>query len=202
MDYLTYRLSELSDCVLPHVLDEQEEALAARRGGQFRTVRTLLKTELSRRCGIAAQDIRFTYGKHGKPQFEHMRFNISHSKDCLCMAFHHSDIGVDVEMIRPRPMRALAQRFMAEPQLESFLKRGCRGEEFFSCWCAAEALVKQAGDSIWNVSAYPFLYEDGCITPLFDGAPSVQLFCPLPGYVGAIAYHHAPSNAQARPGGA
>lgn len=191
MNYLIYRLSELPTCPLPDILDEQEEAMATRRGGVFRTVRTLLKTELSRRCGIAARDIRFTYGKHGKPQFEHLGFNISHSGDCLCMAFHHGDIGVDVEMIRPRPMRALAQRFMCKPQLESFMNSGCRTEDFFPCWCAAEALVKQAGDTIWNAPAYPFLYEDGTITPLFDGAPTVQLFRPLPGYVGAIAYHRS-----------
>ncbi len=188
MDYLVYRLSELADIPLPDVLDKQEEAAAARRGKTFRIIRTLLKTELSRRCSVAARDISFTYGAHGKPHFGPQCFNISHSGDCLCLAFHHAEIGVDVEKIRPRPSVTLAKRFMAEQQLDSFLRRNCPEDEFFFCWCAAEALVKHAGDTIWNARAYPFLYESGNIRPLFPHAPQVQLFRPMPGYCGAVAY--------------
>lgn len=188
MDYLVYRLSEMTGIRLPSVLDEQEEAAAAGRGSLFRITRTLLKTELSRRFGVAAQDIHFTYGAHGKPHFGQQGFNISHSEDCLCLAFHHAEIGVDVEKIRPRPMPALAKRFMADQQLDSFLRRDCPTDDFFFCWCAAEALVKYVGDSIWNAKAYPFLYEAGNIRTLFANAPQVQLFRPMPGYCGALAY--------------
>lgn len=188
MDYLVYRLSELAGSPLPNVLNEEEEAKAARRGEPFRIIRTLLKTELSRRCGAAPQEINFTYGAHGKPHFRQQGFNISHSGDCLCLAFHHSDIGVDVEKIRPRPVAVLAGRFMAEQQLDAFLHRGSPVDEFFFCWCAAEALVKHAGDTIWNAQAYPFLFEAGDIRPLFPHAPQVQLFRPMPGYCGALAY--------------
>ena len=189
MDYQVYRLSEPSLRELPCILDAEEELLAARRGEQFRFIRSLLKRELAGRCGMVAADIHLDYGPHGKPCFRQAEFNLSHSGDCLCMAFHHTPIGVDVEQIRRRPMSRLAPRFMAPEQLEAFLSRGSNTEEFFFCWCAAEALVKQAGDTIWNVQEYPFRYECGEIIPLFGNAPQVQLFSPLPGYCGAVAYH-------------
>lgn len=188
MDFLVYKLSDLEHCQLPDVLDAPEEVRAERSGHVFRTTRSLLKCELARRTGVSAASIHFTYGQHGKPTFEQQQFNVSHSGDCLCMAFHHAPVGVDVEQVCHRPMESLARRFMAKEQLRAFLKRGSRQEEFFFCWCAAEAFVKHTGDSIWNVSSYPFQYEEGRIYPLFSGAPDIHLFHPLPGYCGAIAF--------------
>ncbi len=188
MDYLVYSMTGIMNGRIPSVLDSHEEEEARQRGEKFRRIRSLLKHELSRRCGIPATEIHFSYGAHGKPSFPQCEFNISHSGDCLCMAFHHTPIGIDVEKIRPRAMNRLAPRFMAAEQLAAFRERGCPVDEFFACWCAAEALVKQAGDTIWNAAAYPFIYSEGNIVPLFGQAPEVRLFTPMPGYCGAIAY--------------
>lgn len=188
MDYLVYNLAELSaetadfSILLP---DEQKEA--ERRGPRYALIRTLLRKELARRTSVAAQDIRFEYGPHGKPECLLQHFNISHSGDCLCLAFHHLPIGVDVERIRERNFKALAARFMAPEQFEQFCARGCTQEDFFPCWCAAEALVKHAGDTMWNARHYPFLYRHGRIQCVFDSAPQVCLFTPMPGYCGAVA---------------
>lgn len=188
MDYLVYSMSEIMNGTIPSVLDSREEEEARHRGEKFRRIRSLLKCELARRCGIPATEIHLSYGAHGKPSVPRCEFNISHSEDCLCMAFHHTPIGIDVERIRPRPTDRLAARFMAEEQLTAFRERGCPEDEFYACWCAAEALVKQAGDTIWNAASYPFLYKEGCIVPLFEHAPEVRLISPMPGYCGAIAY--------------
>lgn len=188
MDYLVYSMTGIMNGIIPSVLDFREEEEARQRGEQFRRIRSLLKCELSRRCGLPATEIHFSYGAHGKPSIPQCEFNISHSGDCLCMAFHHTPIGIDVEKIRPRAMDRLAPRFMAEEQLAAFRERGCPADEFFACWCATEALVKQAGDTIWNAAAYPFIYREGSIVPLFSQAPEVRLFTPMPGYCGAIAY--------------
>lgn len=188
MDYLIYNTAELP-AGNPALLDEAEQKIYARRGDMYLRIRCVLKEELARRCGMKAADIRLTAGEHGKPQFKPQPFNISHSHGLLCMAFHHSAVGVDIEYRRPRPSERLARHFMAEAQLQAFLERGCPPQEFFDCWCAAEALVKQAGKSIWQVKDFPFLYEHGRIIPLFEGAPArITLFSPAPGFSGAIAY--------------
>ena len=189
MDYLVYNLATLPpETVDMNLLSPQEQEQTAVRGWRFALIRTLLRRELARRCSLAPQEIQFTYGPQGKPEFTPQPFNISHSGDCLCMAFHHRTIGVDVERIHPRDFSRLAPRFMCPEQLQAFLDRHCPQEEFYACWCAAEALVKHAGDSMWHALHYPFIYEHGRIICLTEAAPSLQLFTPLPGYCGAVAY--------------
>ncbi len=176
----------------PALLPPDEAVAAAQRGVAYTLTRTLLRQELSRRTGIPARDIIFHYNEHGKPEYEKQPFNLSHSGDCLCLAFHHGAVGVDVERIRPRNFHALAPRFMCEEQLQSFICRGCNQDEFYACWCAAEALVKHAGDTIWNAGNYPFLYLRGSIECTFFPCPQVVLFNPMPGYFGAVAYTYPP----------
>ena len=189
MDYIIYNIPELPSGVADSVqLPPEERENAARRGGQYALVRTLLRRELERRTGVPAGDIVLSYSEHGKPLCENQPFNLSHSGDCLCLAFHHSDIGVDVERERPRNFAALAARFMCDEQYAAFESRGFPQEEFYSCWCAAEALVKLAGDTMWHAHDYPFLYEHGKIKCLFSPSPEVLLFIPMEGYRGAVAY--------------
>lgn len=188
MDYLVYNLADLP-AGDPALLDAEEQAAYARRGAAYLSIRCVLKQELARRCGMAAEEVHLTTGEHGKPSFAPQPFNISHSHGLLCMAFHHSAVGVDIEHHRQRPAERLARHFMAPEQLQAFMARGCPQQEFFDCWCAAEALVKQAGKSIWQVKEFPFLYDHGRILPQYDGAPAhIVLFTPAPGFSGAIAF--------------
>ena len=70
MDYLVYSLPALSGQPLPlELLPPRDLAEAARRGERYARIRTLLRQELSRRSGIPAGDITFTYSEHGKPEF-------------------------------------------------------------------------------------------------------------------------------------
>lgn len=189
MDYLLYRISALpaTDDVL-QLLPAEEQAEAARRGGNYASIRAVLRQELSRRTHIPPREIKLTYGAHGKPECAEQPFNLSHSADYLCLAFHHKSIGVDIELIRPRKAYSVATRIMSPEQLAAFQERGCRPDDFFACWCAAEALVKHAGDTMWHARQYPFLLRHGKIICTFDNPPVVHLFTPQPGYCGAIAY--------------
>ena len=192
MDYLIYNIAELPpERADVSLLPPEEQAEAGRRGGRYALIRTLLRQELSRRTGIPPQVIPLTYGPHGKPECSLQPFNLSHSGECLCLAFHHACIGVDVERIRPRRFASLAERFMCEEQLKGFLERGCPQDEFYACWCAAEALVKHAGDTMWRALQYPFVHKRGQIECRFPDAPDIQLFTPMPGYCGAVAISHS-----------
>lgn len=189
MDYLIYNIATLpQDKADTTVLSPDEQQAAQQRGGNYSLFRSLLRRELSRRTGMAAQDISIRYSEHGKPECDAQPFNISHSGDCLCLAFHHKAVGVDVERIRPRKFEALAERFMCNEQLAGFISRGCPEAEFFICWCTAEALVKHAGDTMWHAKKYPFVYYPGRIECRFHNAPAIHLFAPMPGYQGAVAY--------------
>lgn len=191
MDYLIYNLSTLTDTAADaSLLSPYEREQAGTRGTRYTLIRTLLRQELARRCSLPAYEIPISYGPQGKPECAAQPFNLSHSGDCLCLAFHQHAIGVDVERIRPRHFERLAPRFMHPDQLQGFRARGCQPEEFYACWCTAEALVKHAGDTMWHALNYPFTYNRGHIDCLFDAAPVVHLFTPMPGYCGALAYTH------------
>lgn len=188
MDYLLFRLDSLpeGDAAL---LDAAEREAYAARGERYLRVRSQLKRELALRTGTAAADIRFTYSPAGKPLFPAPEFNISHSGELLCIAFHGGAVGVDIQQHRDvAHLRKVAERILGEEQLAALELFGFPPQEFFDCWCTAEALVKWAGDSIFNARRYPFIYDAGRIRPLFEGAPRVQLFRPAEGYSGAVAY--------------
>ncbi len=192
MDYLVFNLSapQLHSLAEAALLSAEERAQAEKRGSMYVLTRCLLRRELARRLGCGAQELRFRTNEHGKPECvgSAIHFNISHSGDCLAIAFDGAPIGIDVEQERTRPrLEALASRIMCAEQLAAFRQRGCQQAEFYGCWCAAEALVKQAGSTVWRATEHPFCYEQGRIL-LPPGSPlSVHSFTPMPGYHGAVA---------------
>lgn len=193
MDYLLYNLDEQaaeeSDTQL---LDAHELEQYAARGEKYLIARVLLKRELSRRSGIPAADIHFLYNEHGKPTWPQQHFNLSHSANLLCLAFHHAEIGVDIQQIRPvRRMDDIAPRIMSPQQLERFRANGSTPEEFFTCWSIAEALVKLHGSTIWDACNYPYTFAHGRVSLPSEAADvRVHLFTPAPGFCGAVAMRH------------
>lgn len=190
MDYLLYNLDTLQPSPEDvYLLDAHELKQYAKRGEKYLLTRSFLKKELARRSGVQAQDIRFAYNEYGKPIWAKQHFNISHSENWLCLAFHHKDIGVDIQKMRSlRNMQALASRIMSPQQIECFQAAGSKPEDFFYCWCIAEALVKLHGSTIWNACNYPFIYTRERVFLADELANiSIQLFSPAAGFCGAIA---------------
>ncbi len=195
MEYLIYdmRSEAVSGIGLlaPSELDATEQAAYAARGEGYLRERTILRQELARRCGRRPGEVLISYTESGKPICAEQPFNISHSGDLLCIAFHHGDIGVDIQRVRPLSRMAdVAGHVFAEEQVTLWKSRGALQEEFFSAWCIAEALVKFAGGSVYTAaSRFPFLYDGSEVHPLFQSAPVIELFSPASGYAGAVAYH-------------
>lgn len=181
---------------LPDVreLDSVERTMYAHRGTPFLLERAILRRELSTRIGIPPAEVHLVYTPLGKPICREQPFNLSHSGDFLCIAFHHTDVGVDIELVRPRRhLVDIARRIMCPEQLDAWCSRGYPVDEFYACWCAAEALTKLRGSGILRARQQPFLFSPAGIVPRFDNAPTVHLFSPAPGYAGAVAFHPQPS---------
>lgn len=197
MTFLCYKLCDLpADSAAQALLDASELAAYAQRGDTFLKTRSTLKRELARRLDTPASELHLSMTEHGKPILpgSPLHFNLSHSAEHLCIAFHSSPVGVDIQLSRPKAAtERLAARIMCPQQLQAWRARGATAAEFFDCWCTAEALVKQAAATIWQAQQFPFLWYPGRIQPLFAGAPHVRLFTPADGYHGAVAYHPSPS---------
>lgn len=134
--------------------------------------------EISReckRCGDA---------KHGKPfaiGANDVSFSVSHSGDTALIAVaQHATVGIDVEVIRPRPNVAkLAARVLDPEELAAFAAAD-EAEQllaFLRAWTAKEAYLKAIGLGIATDLRAVSIPTEWTVTRL-DG---------LPAYVAAVA---------------
>lgn len=105
--------------------------------------------------GVAAEQIEFDAGPHGKPVLagraaaSAIHFNLSHS-DALGLAgwARGRELGVDIEVWRQTSDEAaLVRRFFSPAEIAAYeaLPAHRRREGFFNCWTRKEAYVKAVG---------------------------------------------------------
>jgi 4'-phosphopantetheinyl transferase len=178
---------------------------------RYIVARAQLRTILARYAGQAAHEIEFYYGAHGKPRLaggdsQPIGFNLSRSHELGLLAIQlDSEIGVDLERIRPFPDGlAVAQRLFApdEYKLLSSLPVAVREAAFFSYWTRKEAIVKSLGGGLSHpidgftltpareAVAEPVMVPSGsqCVTRWVTILPQ-----PSVGYLAALATAAAPN---------
>lgn len=96
---------------------------------------------------------------HGKPVFVESRypfFNISHSSKLICLAIGESDLGIDVEYIKPRRnIEGLKKRILSEGEYEYFekLDEAKQLYLFTALWTLRECLIKTSGRGLVDISS-------------------------------------------------
>ncbi|MEO1519422.1 MAG: 4'-phosphopantetheinyl transferase superfamily protein [Cyanobacteria bacterium J06633_2] len=171
--------------------------------------RGVLRELLGRYLAIAPGEIRFTYGRYGKPTLDQavhstsISFNLSHSNTMALLVFCRKGmIGVDVEHIRSSvDALALSKRFFTPHEYHHICS--CASEqaiaEFFRLWTCKEAYLKATGEGLAGLQTIEVDVKG-------DAEPSVRVHqrsintqphrsyawnlaqCqPSPNYVGAIA---------------
>ena len=75
--------------------------------------------------------------ENNKPKFKYsdIKFSISHSDCWVVVAFSKNEIGVDIEKIKQRDYKALAERMNFELKEDSL-------SDFYRCWTLFEAEYK------------------------------------------------------------
>ena len=153
LDVTPRRLDELRATFSPG--EEQRfqsfatDALRSRWG----TGRGILREVLGRALGCAPREVRFRYGAHGKPDLagSPLRFNISHSGALAVIALAQVEVGVDVELPRPRRSDAIARRFYTPGEIERLFAQSDperRADAFFRLWTCKEAFLKATGEGL------------------------------------------------------
>jgi 4'-phosphopantetheinyl transferase len=121
----------------------------------------LLRRELARYTGLAAEALRFERNANGRPELllpadvdpeiAGLRFNLAHTRGLVgCAVTVGSDIGFDVEEVRePAPLE-VADHYFAPPELASLLGLAAveQGRRFFTLWALKEAYLKARGDGL------------------------------------------------------
>ncbi|HST44652.1 MAG TPA: 4'-phosphopantetheinyl transferase superfamily protein [Luteimonas sp.] len=134
--------------------------------------------------------------------------NWSHSGDGLIVALaHEARVGVDLELLRPRPRAAsLARRFFTAHEADSLAAWpvATREAAFVRLWCAKEALLKASGHGLsFGLHRLGFTAAaDGGWTlvecdPALGAVPDWHLhaFAPAPGYLATVAWRPLPDGA-------
>ena len=116
-----------------------------------------------------------SYQAHGKPELGPpwkacgLEFNVSHSHELAVYAFTRgSQIGVDVECIRPMPnAAALLERFFSPEEVQQWQQMPAERQlrAFFQGWTRKEAWLKAVG------SGLSFPLNQFCVT--LDGPARV-----------------------------
>lgn len=166
----TWRVSldspELSERDGRDLLTPEENARASRfhfekHRRHFVKCRTALRILLGRYLEVCPGEIRFQYGKYGRPEIgfppdsRGLRFNVSDSGGLALIAVTSGRaIGVDIEKVRPVPdLLGVARSFFSPREVQAILalSEDKRQDAFFACWTRKEAFMKATGLGL----AYP-----------------------------------------------
>jgi 4'-phosphopantetheinyl transferase len=168
--------------VLPPDEKQRATSLAPVAARRFVVARAILRKLLAGFTGTAAEELRFSYGRAGKPvlvDHDDIHFNISHSADLGLFAFAPDrPVGVDVENERPvRRLLDVAQRFMSDDELRTLAETPAeeRNSAFLRSWVIREARLKAEGKGVWH----------GKDTS--ENRITHRLFTPRPKYIAAVA---------------
>jgi 4'-phosphopantetheinyl transferase len=115
-----------------------------------------LRDILAAQVRVAAEDLRFVDGEHGKPRLAlthgSVEFNLSHSHErAVIAATQDRAVGIDIEFVkRDFGFHEVAERFFT--QREVFALRALPLElqlrAFYKCWTSKEAFLKAKGTGL------------------------------------------------------
>jgi 4'-phosphopantetheinyl transferase len=118
----------------------------------------ILRMILGYYLGVEAGELRFFYGRNGKPRLadtfgkDTILFSMSSSKELGLYGFtRNCEIGVDVERVRDIPeMDQIVDRIFSEREAQVYraLPEHLKREALFACWTRKEAFVKATGDGL------------------------------------------------------
>ena len=161
--HVWYAIREAAMPGLPNLqeyLDDEEKSRAARlkfenHRNHFVLSHAMLRLLIAGYCGIAPQQICFSYGPHGKPAIDanlHLTFNLSHADDIVLCAFAwRRDIGADVECVRNDfDVEEIGERFFSSTERQN-LRRvppEHKHDAFFRLWTRKEAYIKARGEGL------------------------------------------------------
>jgi 4'-phosphopantetheinyl transferase len=148
-------------------------------------------------------EIPFCTSTYGKPALAapvkgRLEFNLSHSGDIALVAItNNSEVGVDVETIRPMPdALQIAKRFFSAAESDALkqLPPSEQATAFLNLWTRKESFVKATGLGIANsLTRFEITSGTEAVIKTIDGDArlaaqwTLHSFQPAPGHLAAVA---------------
>jgi 4'-phosphopantetheinyl transferase len=177
---------------------------------RFAVSRAALRILLARELSALPQDLKFNYGRYGKPYLpgaSDLQFNSSHTDDLFaCAMTRGSEIGLDIEKLKALPDAVqLAQSYFCPEELQQLSDLPTEEQQaaFFRCWTRKEAYLKAVGTGLstdlnsFRVTMRPgdpprLVHIDHQVSRAADW--NLHDLDGIPGHAGAIAYSGEPKS--------
>jgi 4'-phosphopantetheinyl transferase len=152
---------ELVDLLSPQERTRATRIVQSAARARWVSSRGVLRALLGCHLECDPRHLRFQLGPHGKPALPggELSFNVSHSEGVALYALAPTAVGVDVEVLAPRPPSrdelALAERALG-PDVARRLRAltpSARHREFLRQWVRHEATLKCLGVGLLDSSA-------------------------------------------------
>ncbi len=150
MDDARPHLTALRSCLSTEELDRAARYRMPDRGDRFIVARGSLRWILGKAIGLQPESVSFTFGPNGKPYLPDGApfFNASDSGEFVVVAMASTEIGIDLEVLRPMARRdRLAKRICTDQELEAFtaLPDAEKNRALLRLWTCKEAGLKATG---------------------------------------------------------
>lgn len=137
--------------------------------------------EYFRMQGLSApSDVKYAHEDNGKPYFEgcdDVCVSVSHSGDYVVAGISDSEIGIDIQEVRPVDYKSISSRFDLDAS---------NALEFYRAFCASEAYTKATGENLFfslkkvaeiipHATIYNFI--PGYVFALYSDKDESPLFC-------------------------
>lgn len=115
---------------------------------------SILRQILSHHTNMSVHEIEFIFGEYGKPYIknnsQHIQFNMSHSKDMLCIVVtKDKEIGVDIEFknsdLDIEELQHLVLSVREKVYMDTLSSQTAKQNLFYHIWTLKEAIIKAMG---------------------------------------------------------
>jgi len=153
MLYIFDEVDKLEDLPMDLLSDERREKALKYRSPVGRKlcvcVYLLMRFALKEEYGIE-EAVDFGYNENGKPflkDYPHIHFNLSHCKKAAACVVSDTEVGVDVQDIRPVTGK-VAKRVLTEAEYGKLKAAQDPDEYFCGIWTVKESFLKRTGQGI------------------------------------------------------
>jgi 4'-phosphopantetheinyl transferase len=127
----------------------------------------LVRLRIMLLLGLKINEIDFEINEHGKPFLQRhtlFHFNISHTRNAIAVAFSNSEIGVDIEKIKPFNFQ-ISKRFFTSSEQEYIFYHENPDHAFYEIWTKKEAYIKCIGTGLAKpLNSFEVLDDENCIS--------------------------------------
>jgi 4'-phosphopantetheinyl transferase len=116
---------------------------------------------------IKPDSIIFKADKYGRPslfypKIKNFDFNLSHSGNTVVLAIADSEVGIDIEKIKPVELKIARNYFHKEEINFLYSKKGKELENFYKIWTLKESFIKTIGKGLsFPLKSFYFEFKRG-----------------------------------------